>query len=127
MAKKMDVAAQVTLEADHVRVTFPTAGRVLALRKEVVIPYSCILTAAATRGVFPGPLVLRVGTHWPGGLALGTFWRDGAKRFLYFRKGERVLRLDLERHEFESVEVAAANPDELALGVRERVAGKVAG
>lgn len=124
MARKLDLAPEISLDRDHLRVTFPTAGRVLALRKEIVVPYSCILTAAATRGAFPGPFVLRIGTHWPGGRALGTFWRDGAKRFLYFAKGERVLRLDLERHEFESVEIAVPDPEETARMIRDRVAGK---
>lgn len=114
----------VELLEDHLRIDIARPGSLLALRGQITVPYSCILMASATRGAFPGWLVMRIGTHVPTKFAAGTFWRDGAKRFLYFRRGERVLRLDLERHEFESVEVAVADPERVAADVRERVGGK---
>ncbi|HVL48821.1 MAG TPA: hypothetical protein VM889_09715 [Candidatus Thermoplasmatota archaeon] len=115
------VAASIALERDHVRVALPPAARALALKRDILVPYSTIRESIATDAPWPGIFAFRVGTHVPGVVCLGRFWIDGEKRFYAFTKGDRVLTLALDGHDFDAIVVGAPDADGLASAVRTKL------
>lgn len=113
----------VTLEPDHVRIRLPTAGAALALRRELLFPYSIVGAAEAAEPEWPPVLTpWRLGTHLPAFVCAGSFWKKRRRHFCYFARGDRVLKLTLAGIEFAVVQIAVPDPDRYAAEIAARIA-----
>ena len=114
----------VTFGKDHLRLDFPPAGGVLALRRSLIVPYSTIRDVRVEEAPWPGVVHLqRLGTHVPGAACLGTFWVDGEKRFYFFLKGDRVVDFVLDEHPYRRIVIGTREPDVLAADVKSLLPG----
>lgn len=115
----------VTFGKDHLRFDFPPAGGILALKRNLIVPYSTIIDVRVEETP-PWPPVLhlqRIGTHVPGLACLGKFWIRGAKRFYFFTKGDRVLVLDLQDHPYAQIVIGMEEPEVLAADIKDQLPG----
>lgn len=117
----------ITLNADHLRVTLSGMDAVAAVSRGFVVPYSTIKDVEVGAPEWPPAL-----KTWGGGLRAPPFVLKGwvgdkpwgpFDRFFFQEKGTAsVLRLRLENHpRFREVHLAVADPDTLAKDLKKKL------
>jgi hypothetical protein len=85
------------------------------LRKGVKVPLSRIRGATPDPGAIPHQLGIRApGTGMPGFIAAGTFYKSGDKQFVYWRRGESAVLVELDGHKFDRLILGSKDPKGLA-------------
>lgn len=88
-------------------------SRVLALKSGFRIPLASItglgLDPQAARGFWKG--IRFPGTHVPGFLVAGTFFREGRKNFWSVRRGRTAVVIDLENAPYRRLILEVRDPD----------------
>lgn len=97
----------LTLEGDYLVVRMRGLGKLLALKRRVRVPLACVVDARVERGAVSGLWKgWRIpGTHIPGVIVAGTYYRDGGKAFWFARHGRDALVIDLRNAAYDQIVV----------------------
>lgn len=115
------LAIALDLTGGDVTLRLPPLARVLALKREVSFPFTAIDDVEVARAEWPHPFAIRLGTHVPWRVAMGTFYGWMGRRFLYQSVGDKVLRFRLRGHPYRTVEVVVPEPEALLKQVRAKM------
>jgi hypothetical protein len=103
--------ARIQLADDHVIVEIPGWQKLLAFTRGFRIPVAHVRGVTMDPGAAGEPKGLRApGTHVPGVLALGTFYRDGERVFWAVRNPSRVVVIQLAEERYDRLVIEVADP-----------------
>jgi hypothetical protein len=119
---------ELTIEAGAVRVDVRGLHRLLALRRKLEFPLSAVrsarrLTPSELGGWWKGWRM--PGTHVPGVLVAGTYYREGQRHFWDVRHAEQAIAIELEGARYDRLFVEVEDPEQAlsALGAASGSAG----
>jgi hypothetical protein len=106
----------VEIHADGDRVEVEVRGwhQVWAMKRRIAFPRTAVrgarrLPADALRGAWKGWRV--PGTHLPGIIVAGTFYKDGERQFWDVRHADRGIEIELAGQPYDRLFVEVADPD----------------
>jgi hypothetical protein len=106
----------VELHVDDERLTIDVRGwhRLWAFKRRLAVPRDAVvgvrrLSADEVRGWWKGWRV--PGTHVPGVIVAGTFFKDGERHFWDVRDPDRAIEIDLDGQSYDRVFVEVDDPD----------------
>jgi hypothetical protein len=96
-----------------------------ALKRQIRIPFNEIKGAERTAGAakrwWNGWRI--PGTHIPGVIVAGTYYRSGGREFWDVRRGNRALAINLKGGKYKRVVVDVEDPDATLAMVNEAIGG----
>jgi hypothetical protein len=104
------------IEGDAVRVDVRGLHQLLALRRKLEFPLSAVRSArrlapAELGGWWKGWRI--PGTHVPGVLVAGTYYKNGQRHFWDVRHAERAIEIELEGARYDRLFVEVDDPDKV--------------
>lgn len=105
---------ELEVEGNTVRVDVQGLHQLFALRRRVEFPLSAVRSArrlerAELGGLWKGWRV--PGTHLPGVLVAGTYYRNGERHFWDVRHADRAIEIELEGTRFDRLFVEVSDPE----------------
>ncbi|GAB6902639.1 hypothetical protein [Kineosporia succinea] len=103
--------ATIRLTPDHVIVEITGWRQILSLSRGFTIPLTHVRGATIDPGAAGEPKGLRApGTHVPGVIALGTFYRHGERVFWDVRDRSRVVVIQLTGERYDRLVIEVPDP-----------------
>jgi hypothetical protein len=101
---------------DHVEIDVKGVHQLLAIRRRLRVPSAAVAGARRMRpeeimGWWKGWRV--PGTHVPGLLVAGTYYRRGERHFWDVRRAGRSVEIELRGHRYDRLFVEVDDPDEV--------------
>jgi hypothetical protein len=119
---------EFSIEGYELAVAVRGWSRLWALKSQLRLPLSHVRAVrwdpSVARGWWKGWRL--PGTHIPGVIVAGTYYRDGAREFWDVRGGGNAVVVELERDPYARIVVEVADPP-VALAMIERALGRAHG
>jgi hypothetical protein len=117
--------AAIVVENDVVTVRLLRFERLLALHGDITVPRWAVQQV----DIVDAPLKALKGWRAPGTgvpllIAYGTWRHSGVKDFAAVRRGQRAVRLTLERQEFAELMIGITDPESVVRELTERRSGE---
>ena len=103
--------ARVSIDGDALRVDVEGLDRVWSLKSQLMVPLKHVRGATADPGIAAEPKGWRLpGTHLPGVIVAGTFYRDGERIFWDVHDGSHAVVIELKDENYARLVVEVQNP-----------------
>lgn len=105
---------EIHVEGERVAIEVQGLHKLWALKRRIEVPRSAVRSvrrapADAVRGWWKGWRI--PGTHLPGVIVAGTFYRDGERHFWDVRHADHAVEIELDGQAYDRLFVEVADPD----------------
>lgn len=102
---------QITVTDTELVIDLSKLEELASLTKSFSIPRSAITSARIAEDVLKRLGFRAPGTGWPGVIAAGTFYKQGDRQFVYWRKGETPIVIELEHEKYDRLVIGLDSAD----------------